>query len=144
MSLLELKTVLRRVNYEDSPKKRRYRHAVLREHTMTRKLAETTLQDSRGSRHRMEGSLEEVRGVISKFRDNSQDYQDACEKFALRIKDDEHLQTIKEAEKDLAVNIEKVKPTPKSKISEKFTQACLSKKASKYVPFAPVAPMKYN
>ena len=85
----ELKEILIRKHYEDSPNKRKWKNQVLRDHADTSRLAVSTLSDSRSSKTRLERSLDETRDVIKIYKDYNDEYNQACTLFKKRIEDDE-------------------------------------------------------
>ena len=94
--MIELKQVLVRKRYQDSPNKIRWKNKVLRDHADTSRVAESILKDSRRSKTRMERSLDETRDLIKVYHDFSDDYQQACNLLKKRIDDDEEEQKQKQ------------------------------------------------
>ena len=145
MSKLELKELLRRKKYDDSPNKKRWKNEVLKDFRDTNKLVETTLLDSKNSRTRLERSLDEAREVINRYHNYEDRYSEAMARFNQRRIDDERLQQ-EEAEKKPLFNIIKIEPKaqPIRKVSagDKPTMSCSHKRRDKFIPSSVVAPFK--
>ena len=135
----ELNEALRRTKYDDSPNKKKWKMAVLKDSYQCCNYIISTIDSSRESRDRMGRSLDATKDLISKYHDFSNEYNNAIQRLHKRIEDDDIEQV--ESSKSLGLNIKKVLPSDKQRntaspkkirIADKKTRAQIHRQTSKF------------
>ncbi len=89
MNNILLKDVLKRKNYDDTPRKTRWKNSVLLDNYETTKRVEDTLSGSKASRKNIEKSLEATRAVIDRYEGFQKEYKNAVKRLSQRIESNE-------------------------------------------------------
>ena len=145
---IELKEILRRNRFEDSPNKKKWKMAVLKDSYITNEYVKSTITSSRLSRGRIEKSLDATRDVINTYNDFNNDYGDAIKRLPGRIEDDErktaHDTTEIEVLKVLPMELLKFPKPPISKLSTgNVGKTFKSNKKRIFIPHTTWNPNKY-